>query len=114
MSDSSEEQKRILWLTPEQRAALDMHIASMLQKFDQGDERCGHLKAVQAELEVVQRRERISGRLVSNHVTGLMLPHDALPVRVTDTQADVILESGIRDKRMRRLLRPGPRRQGRR
>jgi hypothetical protein len=113
-SDDLKDQKRIVWLTPDQRSALGEQVVNAISKMDADDERHEVLSQVQKELDGVSRRERISGRLVTNHVTGLMLPHDALPVRVTDGQADVLLGLGIKDKRTKRLLRPGPRKQGRR
>jgi len=106
--------KRIVWLTPEQRTYLWDRVSGALEDHDLPEEQRGHLSQVAAELKLVSQRERISGRLVSNHVTGLMLPHDALPVRVTDPEAEAVLTIGIADKRMKRMLETGPRKQGRR
>lgn len=115
MTDSDfGEQKRIVWLTPEQRTQLWKCINNALEQDGLDQETQGHLMSVAEELKIVSQRERISGRLVSNHVTGLMLPHDALPVRVTDNEADSILGIGVTDRRMKRMLQPGPRKQGRR
>ena len=106
-------QRRVVWLTPEQRTEVWTIVTSAIAE----DPACADkdlLAAVVEELRSVSQRERISGRLVSNHVTGLMLPHDALPVRVTDDEAECILRRDVKDKRLKRMLQPGPRKQGRR
>ena len=107
-------QRRIVWLTPDQRSHLWDSVRKALDNEELSEACSALLRAVAEELKIVSQRERISGRLVSNHVTGLMLPHDALPVRVTDDEADAILSIGISDRRMKRMLQPGPRKQGRR
>lgn len=114
MTSESPLPKRIVWLTPDQRTHLQDRISAALQDSDLSEEQRGHLFEVSQELKLVSQRERISGRLVSNHVTGLMLPHDALPVRVTDPEAEAVLAIGIADKKMKRMLETGPRKQGRR
>lgn len=106
-------QRRVVWLTPDQRSEMWKLVGTALSE-DAEHEDAVLLESVLAELRMVSQRERISGRLVSNHVTGLMLPHDALPVRLTDDEADAVLRLPVSDKRLKRMLQPGPRKQGRR
>lgn len=106
-------QRRVVWLTPEQRSEMWKLVGTALSE-NPACEDAMLLDSVMAELRMVSQRERISGRLVSNHVTGLMLPHDALPVRLTDAEADAVLRLPVSDKRLKRMLQPGPRKQGRR
>lgn len=114
MSDSGfEEPRRVIWMTPEQRSGL-WELVEEKVKTDPDNPDRKHLVRVLNELARVVERERITGRLVENHVSGLRLPHDALPVRVTDTEALAILQLGVTDKVLARLLQPGPIRHGRR
>lgn len=110
---STEEPKRVIWLTPRQRRELWKLIDEELAD----NQECPHRRlfiAVLEELSFAANKERISGRLIANYATGLMLPHDAVPVRVTDEQADALLGLKIRNKRTVRVLQPGPLRRGRR
>lgn len=101
-------------MTPDQRSYMWDLVTDALADPKVADSNVHLLQAVLKELRSVSQRERISGRLVSNHVTGLMLPHDALPVRLTDDEADAVLEVGVADRRLNRMLQTGPRKQGRR
>lgn len=112
------EHKRVVWMTAEQRDFLRLLVTDALVDVAAfTDEVCDDLHRVAAELDHVQQRRRISGRLVRAHVTGLMLPHDALPVKVTDREATTILTylpDIHQDRTLARVLKPGPLKQGRR
>lgn len=110
---SSTEHSRVIWMTHDQRTATWYLLHDTLCEQPDVDGR-EHLAAVLAELSRVQARQRISGRLVRNHVSGMRLPHDALPVRMTDTQALAVLKCGVSDRSLVRMLQPGPVRGGRR
>lgn len=113
MTEEAPQPRRVIWMTPEQRQQL----WNMLDNTVKNDDTCTTKKlliSVLQELSRVTERQRITGRLVENHVSGLRLPHDALPVRVTDDEAEAILELGVKDRVLRRLLQPGPVRHDRR
>jgi len=105
--------KRIVWMTPAQRTSLKEIIQKTLTS--EPDNIDGSfLTSVIHELDTVKSRERISWRLVRNHVSGLRLPNDALPVRVTDEEAAALLKLNLKDRTLTRMLQPGPIREGRR
>lgn len=105
--------KRVVWMTPDQRKMLWTQLTAEVGKMEAGTEKTCYLNVI-SELETVKKRERISGRLVESHVSGLKLPHDALPVKITDDEAWLLLELDIEDKTLCRLLQPGPLKPGRR
>lgn len=105
--------KRTVWMTPSQRMMVWKMLDAALKSNPNHEDRAAIISIIK-ELDIVQKRERISGRLVQNHVTGLRLPHDALPVKITDDEALTILKFKIDDKVLRRMLKPGPVKQGRR
>jgi hypothetical protein len=113
LSDEDFVPRRIIWMTPQQRENMWRMIRDEV-KTNPHCENHDLLCSILHELNTVQRRERISGRLLREHVSGLKLPHDALPVKFSDEEALAVLEFPIEDKVIVRMLKPGPIKQGRR
>lgn len=100
-------------MTNDQRIRL-WHLLDDVLHDNPGVENRKHLVRVLNELSSVQQRQRISGRLVRGTVTGLRMPHDALPVKVSDEEALALLAYDLNDRLLIRMLQPGPIKQGRR
>lgn len=103
--------KRTIWMTQDQRTRLARLLSDEVQ-VDPLLPGCEHVIRVLEELSLVQSRQRISGRLLRNHVSGLRLPHDALPVRMTDDEAIAVLQFDLGDSGLERMLQPGPVKRG--
>lgn len=93
--------RRTVWLTEEQRRVLLEACANACSGNPPE-----HLELAFEQLRLERKRERITGRLVRGHVTGLRLPHDAIPVRFTDEEAHAMCDLPGLDDTLRRLLDP--------
>lgn len=93
--------RRVVWLTETQRLVL-------LEQCEKATSRNNTplLGEALEQIRTAHRRERITGRLVRGHVTGLRLPHDAIPVRLTDEEAALLCQELELNDTLRRLLDP--------
>lgn len=101
-------------MTPQQRDTIKSLIEENLIGKQEPIPNEADLRRALTQMQEIRERERISGRLVRAHVHGMRLPHDALPVKLTDDEASAILALGLKDKVLARMMAPGPRSPGRR
>lgn len=101
-------------MTPQQRDVVKSLIEEHLKNLKNPTAEDMILRRALAQMQEIRDRERISGRLVRAHVHGMRLPHDALPVKLTDDEASAILALGLKDRVLARMMAPGPRSPGRR
>lgn len=101
-------------MTPQQRDTIKSLIEENLRGKQEPIPNEADLRRALTQMQEIRERERISGRLVRAHVHGMRLPHDALPVKLTDDEASAILALGLKDKVLARMMAPGPRSPGRR
>lgn len=99
--DNREHTRRAIWLTQEQRDTLLAAVEAALAESD--DET---LQAVRGQLNKAHERRRITLRLVQGYNTGLRLPDDAIPVRLTDAEAAAAHQLPIEDEQLRRMINP--------
>ena len=93
--------RRLVWLTENQRRAL-------LEECERKSQTCNNPLVGDAleQIRTATKRERITGRLIRGHVTGLRLPHDAIPVRLTDDEAQALCANLELDSTLQNLLDP--------
>jgi hypothetical protein len=90
-----------VWLTEEQRHEL-------LHQCEQAAANNTDPVFVSAVEQVREANSKkwITGRLIRGHVTGLRMPHDAIPVRLSEAEASALCSALVLSEQLRRLLDP--------
>lgn len=98
-------QRRAIWLTVEQRTLLLDALKRAVNDPPDGVD-LDMLTSAMEQVESANNHQKITLRLVKGYNTGLRLPEDAIPVRLSDAEAHAAHQLPIDDEQLRRFINP--------
>jgi hypothetical protein len=101
---SNPDLNRPVWLTASQR----FHLRAAVDAFRMIDYTNIRIHSLHSELHLVEEKKDLLHYLVKPIVSGLRLPTDALPIHLTDAQADILIEANLIDDELSNLIKPEP------